>query len=397
MLRVMRAGGTRVGSMEECWRQVNGCSLPEAFKLKLVNSMLRQMNEVSALQRGIEDESGFEADTTSYLNIILAKDESDLMRRVSQCRCLKQVRTPAASAAGAGWSFCSQTTSAFFLHLLLALTTGALELVSCYPRGSSSVPSLTTTIWMPRLPCGTLHPLIREDTAVSPANKPSHTQPSLFLQSKKAVLRSETDSGPQGKYGWLRGAACGSHSRGRRSGSGLRGRSSGRERRPLALTACWRQAVFCRCRRQTRRGMQIRGSFLVTKNIWRLSLPCPAPIVGSFHPSMPCELRGHIFTPTPRDGLSSPNQPPCCVIGSVPLYKRAKDRCNFFPLCGSLAPCAWTQCAVSCKLKCSRVPQLQRGERLVFSANRFRFDRTSTRSGSSGESKRSPSSTPSVP
>lgn len=78
--------------MEECWRQVNGCSLPEAFKLKLVNSMLRQMNEVSALQRGIEDESGFEADTTSYLNIILAKDESDLMRRVSQCRCLKQVR-----------------------------------------------------------------------------------------------------------------------------------------------------------------------------------------------------------------------------------------------------------------------------------------------------------------
>lgn len=77
--------------MEECWRQVNGCSLPDAFKLKLVNSLLRQMNEVSALHRGIEEESGFEADSTSYLNILLAKEESDLMRRVSHCRCLKQV------------------------------------------------------------------------------------------------------------------------------------------------------------------------------------------------------------------------------------------------------------------------------------------------------------------
>ena len=88
-----------------------------------------------------------------------------------------------------------------------------------------------------------------------------HTHSQAFSCIEKNCFAIGDGFRSAGEVGWLRGAACGSHSRGRRSGSGLRGRSSGRERRPLAPTACWRQAVFCRCRRQTRRGMQIRGSF----------------------------------------------------------------------------------------------------------------------------------------
>lgn len=171
--------------MEECWRQVNGCSLPESFKLKLVNSLLRQMIEVSALQKGIEEESGFEADTASYLSILLAKEESDLMRRVSHCRCLKQVSV----GTCLGWVVRCSSRVPFLFSLVLVSLNFSLSLslftrvslspqsVSCYLRASSSVPCLPTrTIWRPPTPCGTLPCILFVCVSVcaSPSIKPPH-------------------------------------------------------------------------------------------------------------------------------------------------------------------------------------------------------------------------------
>lgn len=80
---------------------------------------------------------------------------------------------------------------------------------------------------MPRLPCGTLHPLIREDTAVSPANKPSHTQPSLFLHRKK--LFCDRRRIPVRRGSWM-AARC--SLRQPQSGPQVRVRSSGPQLRP---------------------------------------------------------------------------------------------------------------------------------------------------------------------
>ena len=94
MLRIggpMRVGGTR-GTMSECLRELEDCPLPQSFKLTQVRSLVRYIREVTALQKRIEDESGFEADTTSYLEILCAKEDSNLLRRVSDTRILKQVR-----------------------------------------------------------------------------------------------------------------------------------------------------------------------------------------------------------------------------------------------------------------------------------------------------------------
>lgn len=93
MLRIggpMRVGGTK-GTMSECLRELEDCPLPQSFKLTQVRSLVRYIREVSALQKRIEDESGFEADTTSYLEILCAKEDSNLLRRVSDTRILKQV------------------------------------------------------------------------------------------------------------------------------------------------------------------------------------------------------------------------------------------------------------------------------------------------------------------
>jgi len=87
----MRAGGTKVGTMEQCLRELEESNLPRSFMLSQVQSLVRFVKEVTGLVNQISSESGFKADSAAYLDILLAKDESELMRRVSATRCLKQV------------------------------------------------------------------------------------------------------------------------------------------------------------------------------------------------------------------------------------------------------------------------------------------------------------------
>lgn len=88
---MMRAGGTR-GTMEQCLTELQESPLPATFKLTQVRSLLRYIREVGSLVKQISSESGFEADTTSYLEILCAKEDSNLLRRVSDTRILKQVQ-----------------------------------------------------------------------------------------------------------------------------------------------------------------------------------------------------------------------------------------------------------------------------------------------------------------
>lgn len=78
--------------MEQCLAELDESPLPDAFKLTQVRSLLRYIREVGGLVKQISSESGFEADTTSYLEILCAKEDSNLLRRVSDTRILKQVR-----------------------------------------------------------------------------------------------------------------------------------------------------------------------------------------------------------------------------------------------------------------------------------------------------------------
>ncbi|CAN0144643.1 unnamed protein product [Scytosiphon promiscuus] len=92
MLRLggpMRVGGTK-GTMQQCIVELEESSLPQAFKLEQIRSLLRYMREVDGLVSRISTESGFEADTSSYLEILCAKEDADLMRRVSSTRVLRQ-------------------------------------------------------------------------------------------------------------------------------------------------------------------------------------------------------------------------------------------------------------------------------------------------------------------
>lgn len=200
MLRVMRAGGTRVGTIEECWRQINECSLPEAFKLKLTNHLCRQMNEISALQKGIEEESGFEADTTSYLNILLAKEESDLMRRVSHCRCLKQVSTYDLFAA---WPFscsCVYVFSRLSTYLPVSLLLDWFHAILAPPRVYPAGPLLSGC----RALSGTLHTLSCVCVRVSSHSlKPSNPHTSIEEQRQRLLCRRQVRSKPA----WMDG--CG--------------------------------------------------------------------------------------------------------------------------------------------------------------------------------------------
>ncbi|CAM9496117.1 unnamed protein product [Ectocarpus sp. 12 AP-2014] len=86
---MMRVGGTR-GTMQQCIAEIEDSALPQDFKLKQVRSLVRYMREVDGLVRGINSESGFEADCTAYLEILCTKEESELNRRVSCTRVLKQ-------------------------------------------------------------------------------------------------------------------------------------------------------------------------------------------------------------------------------------------------------------------------------------------------------------------
>lgn len=88
----MRVGGATGGTMSECIAELQESSLPDAFKLAQVRSLVRYIKEVGLLQRRIIDESGFEADTNSYLEILCAKEDGDLMRKVSSTRVLRQAR-----------------------------------------------------------------------------------------------------------------------------------------------------------------------------------------------------------------------------------------------------------------------------------------------------------------
>ncbi|CAM9637253.1 unnamed protein product [Pylaiella littoralis] len=86
---MMRVGGTR-GTMEQCLAELEESPLPASFKLTQVRSLLRYIREVGGLVKQISSESGFEADTTAYLEILCAKEDSNLLRRVSDTRILKQ-------------------------------------------------------------------------------------------------------------------------------------------------------------------------------------------------------------------------------------------------------------------------------------------------------------------
>ncbi len=87
----MRVGGTK-GTMEQCLAELEDSKLPHSFKLTQVRSLVRYLREVGGLVNQISTESGFEADTTSYLEILCAKEDSNLLRRVSDTRILKQVQ-----------------------------------------------------------------------------------------------------------------------------------------------------------------------------------------------------------------------------------------------------------------------------------------------------------------
>lgn len=61
------------------------------WKLQQIRSLLRFFSEVDSLCSHIRRESGFDGDTTAYLEILSAKEEAELIRRVSHTRVLRQV------------------------------------------------------------------------------------------------------------------------------------------------------------------------------------------------------------------------------------------------------------------------------------------------------------------
>lgn len=91
---MLRLGGLAKGNMQQCIRELTESTLPEDFKLRQVRSLLRYLREVSSLVDHIRRDSGFEGDISSYLEILCAKEDADLIRRVSHTRVLRQVRVP---------------------------------------------------------------------------------------------------------------------------------------------------------------------------------------------------------------------------------------------------------------------------------------------------------------
>ncbi|CAM9144121.1 unnamed protein product [Choristocarpus tenellus] len=86
---MLKAGGLK-GTMQQCLQELRDTDLPADFKLKQTRSLLRYLREVSGLVEHIKSESGWECDTTSYLEILSAKEDSNLLRRISDTRILKQ-------------------------------------------------------------------------------------------------------------------------------------------------------------------------------------------------------------------------------------------------------------------------------------------------------------------
>lgn len=77
--------------MDQCLKELQESKLPDEFVLTQVRSMVRYLREVEALQQYVQSESGWSSDTTAYLEILCAKEDSNLVRRVSDTRILKQV------------------------------------------------------------------------------------------------------------------------------------------------------------------------------------------------------------------------------------------------------------------------------------------------------------------
>lgn len=91
---MLRLGGLARGDLQQCLSELQESKLPEEFKLRQIRSLLRSIKEVTALVDHVTKESGFEGDTTSYLDILCAKEDADLIRRVSHTRVLRQVKHP---------------------------------------------------------------------------------------------------------------------------------------------------------------------------------------------------------------------------------------------------------------------------------------------------------------
>lgn len=88
---MLRLGDLAKGNMQQCLDELNQMDLPDSFKLKQIRSLLRYMRDVNSLVEHIKTDSGFDGDTTSYLDILCAKEDSELLRRVSHTKVLRQV------------------------------------------------------------------------------------------------------------------------------------------------------------------------------------------------------------------------------------------------------------------------------------------------------------------
>ena len=88
---MLRVGGIARGDLTQCLKELQESSLDEDWKLKQVRSLLRFFTEVDSLCGHICQESGFNGDTSAYLDILSTKEEADLIRRVSHTRVLRQV------------------------------------------------------------------------------------------------------------------------------------------------------------------------------------------------------------------------------------------------------------------------------------------------------------------
>lgn len=86
--------------MQQCLDELHESDLPEEFKLREVRSLLRYLREVRVLVSHVQRESGFECDTTAYLDILSAKEDANLVRKVSHTRVLKQVMTVTLGSSG---------------------------------------------------------------------------------------------------------------------------------------------------------------------------------------------------------------------------------------------------------------------------------------------------------
>lgn len=91
---MLRLGGLAKGTMPQCLQELKDSNLPEDFKLRQIRSLLRYLREVSSLVDHVKQDSGFDGDTTAYLDSLCAKEDSDLIRRVSHTRVLRQVGAP---------------------------------------------------------------------------------------------------------------------------------------------------------------------------------------------------------------------------------------------------------------------------------------------------------------